>query len=164
MNIRSQRLPLAAHIAMALALTLLAGSSTALAAKKPAGGGGSGGTTTKPPTPMNFRVTGKTAYSISVAWDAASSSTPFNFYLSGTSQAPGAILPSTARSHTFTPLAPGNEYWLFIYTKDGAGNPGGQAQVTTRTLLDTTAPWTAPVVSIGTLPSIGRQRRDGSES
>ena len=131
---------------MVVALTVALGSSAVLAAKK---GGGGGGTTTKPPTPTNFRVTGKTAYSISVAWDAAPSSTPFNFYLSGTSQAPGAILPSTARSHTFTPLAPGNEYWLFIYTKDAAGNPGGQAQVTARTLLDTTPPWTAPVVSIG---------------
>jgi hypothetical protein len=155
MNTRLHRSPLAAHIAMALALTFALGSSTAFAAKKPPGGGGSGGggttnTTPKPPTPTNFRVTGKTAYAISVAWDPApATSGDFNYYLSGTSQAPTAILPKTATSHTFTPLGPGNDYSLFIYTKDAAGNPGGQAQLSTRTLLDTTAPWTAPVVSVG---------------
>ena len=154
MNTRLHRSPLAAHIAMVLALTLVLGSSTAFAAKKPGGGGGggtggSGGTTTTPPAPTNFRVTGVTAYTVSVAWDVAASTSDYNFHLSGTSQAPPAVLPKTARSHTFTALAPGNEYWLFIYTRDAAGNSGGQAQVVTRTLRDTTPPWTAPVVSVG---------------
>src|SRR6185436_18887693 len=109
MNIRTHRSPLAAHIAMVLALTLVLGSSTAFAGKKPGGGGtgGSGGTTTKPPTPTNFRVTGKTAYSISVAWDPApTSSLDFNYYLSGAYGVTPAILPKTATSHTFTALAP----------------------------------------------------------
>lgn len=156
MNIRLHRSPLAAHVATILALTLVLGSFTAFAGKKPTGGGGgtgSGGgstnTATKPPTPTNFRVTAKTAYTISVAWDAASSSTDFNFHLSGTRATP-AVLPSTARSHTFTALAPGNEYWLFIYAKDAAGNTGDQANLGPVVLpRDTTPPWTAPVVSIG---------------
>jgi hypothetical protein len=156
MNTRLHGSPLAAHVAMILALTLVLGLPTAFAAKKPGGGGGGSGgggttnTTTKPPTPSNFRVTAKTAYTISVAWDPApANSGDFNYYLSGTSQAPSAILPKTATSHTFTALAPGNEYWLFIYTKDAAGNAGGQAQTSTITLSDTTPPWTAPVVSVG---------------
>src|SRR5688572_27182344 len=150
MKTRLHRLTFVARPAvLVLALTLVLGSFTAFAGKKP-GGGGSTNTTTKPPTPTNFRVTSKTAYTISVAWDAATSSTDFNFHLSGTSQIPPAILPSTARSHTFTALAPGNDYWLFIYTKDAAGNAGGQANLGPVVLpRDTTPPWTAPVVSVG---------------
>ena len=95
-------------------------------------------------------MTAKTAYTITVAWDAATATSDFNFHLSGTSQATPAILPKTARSHTFTALAPGNDYWLFIYTKDAAGNAGGQANLGPVVLpRDTTPPWTAPVVSVG---------------
>jgi hypothetical protein len=151
------RSSLAGHIAMGLALTLALGSSTAFAGKK--GGGGTGGgdtggggttTTTKPPTPTDFRVTGKTAYTITVAWDVAASTSDFNFHLSGAYHVTPAILPKTARSHTFTALGPGNDYWLFIYTKDAAGNSGGQANLGPVVLpRDTTPPWTAPVVSVG---------------
>jgi chitodextrinase len=139
----------------ALMLAGIFASSTALAGKKPGGGGGGGGTTTtNPPTPTNFRVTAKTAYSISVAWDAApATSGDFNYHLSGT-HATAVILPKTATSHTFTRLGPGNEYWLFLYAKDAAGNVSGQANLgPVRTLLDTTAPWTAPVVTVGEVGS-----------
>jgi hypothetical protein len=149
---------LAAHIATVLVLTLVLGSSTAFAGKKGGGGGtgggGSGdpgGTTTKPPTPTNFRVTAVTAYTISVAWDPApATSVDFNYYLSGAYQVTPAILPKTATSHTFTALAPGNDYWLFNYAKDAAGNVSGQANLGPIHLpRDTTPPWTAPVVSVG---------------
>jgi hypothetical protein len=152
MKTRLQQSLRAAHVAAILTLTLALASSTALAAKKPGGGGGGGttNTTTKPPTPTNFRVTAKTAYTISVAWDSVTSSTDFSFHLSGAYHVTPAILPSTARSHTFTALGPGNDYWLFIYTKDSAGNAGGQANLGPIVLpLDTTPPWTAPVVSLG---------------
>ena len=89
-----------AHIALVLTLTFAMASFTAFAAKRPGGGGGGGGTTTpKPPTPTNFRVTGKTAYTISVAWDAASSSTDFNFHLSGTRATPGRPAFNSEKSH-----------------------------------------------------------------
>ena len=140
---------------MVLALTFALGSSTAFAGKKGGGGsGGGGGTTTQPPTPTNFRVTSKTAYTVTVAWDAATSSSAFNFHLSGAYHVTPAILPSTARSHTFTALAPGNEYWFFIYAKDSAGNVSGQANTgAVRLPSDTTPPWTAPVVSVGEVGS-----------
>ena len=145
------------HISMILALTLVLGSSPAFAGKKPGGGGGGTGggstnTTTKPPTPTNFRVTAVTAYTISVAWDPAPATYTgdFNYYLPGAYHVTPAILPKTATSHTFTALAPGNDYWLFIYTKDAAGNAGGQANLGPIHLpIDTTPPWTAPVVSVG---------------
>ena len=158
MNIGLHRLRLAGHTAMVLALTLVLGSSTAFAGKKPGGGGGGTGggggsttnTTPKPPTPTNFRVTGKTAYTISVAWDVAESTSDYSFHLSGAYHVTPAILPKTARSHTFTALGPGNDYWLFIYTRDAAGTAGGQANLGPIVLpRDITPPWTAPVVSIG---------------
>jgi hypothetical protein len=107
MNTRLHRSPLTAHIAMILALTLVLGSSTAFAGRR----GGGGGSAAKPPTPTNFRVTAKTAYTITVAWDPAPA-TPgdFNYHLSGAYHVTPAILPKTATSHTFTALAPGNEY------------------------------------------------------
>ena len=157
MNTRFHRSPLS-HIALVFALTLTLASSTALAGKKGGGTGGggggtggSGGTTTKPPTPTNFRVTGVTAYTISVAWDPApASSLDFNYYLSGAYHVTPAVLPKSATSHTFTSLAPGNDYWLFIYAKDAAGNASGQANLgPIHTLRDTTPPSTAPVVSVG---------------
>ena len=132
--------------AIALMLITLLDSPTALAAGKKGGGS----TTTKPPTPTNFRVTAKTAYSVTVAWDAAASSTAFNFHLSAAYNVTPVILPSTARSHTFTALAPGNEYWFFIYAKSSAGSVSGQANLgPVRLPADTIPPWTAPVVSVG---------------
>ena len=139
--------------AIALMLTMLLDSSTFAAGKKPGGGGG--GTTTppppKPPAPTNFRVTAKTAYTISVAWDPApANSGDFNYHLSGTRQIPPVVLPKTATSHTFTALAPGNEYWLFIFTRNSAGVSGGQANLgPIRLPLDITPPTTAPVVTVG---------------
>ena len=152
------RSPLAAFTATAslgLALAFILAASTAMAGRKPPSPSPSPSATPppssggKPPTPTNFRVTAKTAYTISVAWDAApSNSGDFNYHLSGAYRVTPAILPKTATSHTFTALAPGNEYWLFIYAKNAAGSASGQAQVNTRTLLDTTPPWTAPVVAV----------------
>ena len=133
-----------AAAAIVLAITLVVPVSTVFAgrAKPP--------TSSKPPTPTNFRVTAKTAYSVTVAWDAASSSTAYNFHLSGAYNVTPVILPSTARSHTFTALAPGNEYWFFLYAKNSAGNVSGQANLgPVRLPNDTTPPSTAPVVSVG---------------
>ena len=105
--------------------------------------------TKAPATPANFRITAKTAYSVSVAWSpAAANSGDFNYHLSGAYGVTPVILPKTATSHTFTGLYPGNDYWFFIYAKNAAGKVSGQASVTTRTLRDTTPPWTAPVVSV----------------
>jgi chitodextrinase len=129
-----------------LMFTMLLTSSPVFAAGKKGGGG----TTTKPPTPTNFRVTAKTAYTVTVAWDATSSSTAFNFHLSGAYNVTPVILASTARTHTFTALAPGNDYWFFIYARSSTGSVSGQANLGPVLLpRDTTPPWTAPVVSVG---------------
>lgn len=150
MNTRLHRSPLAARIAMVLAFALVLGSSTAFAGRR-----GGGGSAAKPPTPTNFRVTAKTAYTITVAWDPAPATAgDFNYQLSGAYHVTPAILPKTATSYTFTALAPGNEYWLFIYAKDSAGNVSGQTNLgPVRLPSDTTPPWTAPVVFVGEVGS-----------
>lgn len=136
MNTRLHILPLT------LALTMILGSFTAHAATKDR---------TKPTTPGNFRVVSKTAYTVTVAWNPSSdNSGNFNYHISGAYHVTPAILPKTATSHTFTALAPGNEYWFFIYAKDAAGNVSGQANLgPVRLPADTTPPSTAPVVSVG---------------
>ena len=133
----------AVAIGLALAMVLPAAIAFAGRAKPP--------TSSKPPTPTNFRVTAKTAYTITVAWDPApANSADFNYHLSGAYNVTPAVLPKTATSHTFTALAPGNDYWLFIYTRNAAGVTGGQVNLgPIRLPLDTTPPWTAPVVSVG---------------
>ena len=126
----------AAHIAaMALVFIVVLGPSTASARR--------------PPTPAHFRVTATTAYTVSVAWDPApANSGDFNYHLSGAYGVTPAILPKAATSHTFTRLHSGNQYWLFIYARDGNGNTSGTANTTTRTLLDTTPPSTGPVITV----------------
>jgi hypothetical protein len=126
----------AAHIAaMALVFIVVLGPSTASARR--------------PPTPAHFRVTATTAYTVTVAWDPApANSGDFNYHLSGAYGVTPAILPKAATSHTFTRLHSGNQYWLFIYARDGNGNTSGTANTTTRTLLDTTPPSTGPVITV----------------
>ena len=102
----------------------------------------------RPPTPDNFRVTAQTAYTVTVAWNPPrNNSGNFNYHLSGAYGVTPVILPKTATSHTFTGLHPANQYWFFIYAREG-NNTSGQATTTTRTLLDTTPPSTAPVVTV----------------
>ena len=141
--IRASYKTAAAAIVLAAAMVHPASTTFAGRAKPP--------TSTKPPTPTNFRVTAKTAYTITVAWDPApATSGDFSYYLSGAYQVTPAVLPKTATSHTFTALAPGNDYWLFIYARNSAGTAGDQANLGPVHLPnDTTPPWTAPVVSVG---------------
>jgi chitodextrinase len=126
----------AAHIAaVALVLVMVLGPSTASARR--------------PPTPEGFRVTATTAYTVTVTWNPPrDNSGNFNYHLSGAYGVTPAILPKTATSHTFIRLHTGNEYWFFIYARDAGGQASGTVSATTRTLLDTTTPSTAPVVTV----------------
>ena len=132
--------------AMAVLLMMVLGSPAALGGPRPRP------TATPRPDPHapgNFRVTALGTCTVSVAWDPVDFTLEdFNYYLSGTNQAPPAVLPKTATSHTFTGLGAANEYWFFIYARDVTGRPSGQSQLVTRTLSDTSPPTTAPGVSV----------------
>jgi hypothetical protein len=140
----SSKTPLFARTgAFVLALTVALSSLTASAAK---GGNGSKGN-----APANFRVTAKTAYTVTLAWDPpAGFSGDFNYYLWGAyNVGPTVILPKTATSYTFTALYPGNYYTFGIYARNASGKVSDQATVSNILLPnDTTAPTTAPIVSI----------------
>jgi chitodextrinase len=128
--------PFATYIAAtAVALMMVLGPSIASAKR--------------PPTPQNFRVTATTAYTVTVAWNAApNNSGSFDYHLSGAYGVTPATLPKTATSHTFTRLHSGNQYWLFIYARDGNGNTSDTVNTTTRTPLDTTPPSTGPAITV----------------
>ena len=138
--------------AMAVLLMMVLGSPTALGIPRPRPTPTPAPTATPRPNPHapgNFRVTALGACTVSVAWDPVDFTLEdFNYYLSGTNQAPPAVLPRTATSHTFTGLGAANEYWFFIYARDVSGRPSGQSQLVTRTLSDTSPPTTAPGVSV----------------
>jgi Fibronectin type III domain len=126
--------------AITLLLTLAFGPCLVLAASK--------GTL---PTPANFRVAAKTAYTVTLRWDPApANSGDFNYYLWGAyNVGPTVILPKTATSYTFTALYPGNTYTFGIYARNAAGKTSAQANLSgIRLPSDTTPPTTAPVVTI----------------
>jgi len=125
------------HIAvMALLFLMIISTSTASARR--------------PPTPQNFRVTARTAYTVTLAWDPAPpNSGEFNYNLWGAyNVGPTVILPKNATSYTFTALFPSNTYTFGIFAKSGR-ETSGQATVNGIVLpRDTTPPTTAPIVSI----------------
>jgi chitodextrinase len=106
---------------------------------------------TKGSAPRNFRLVAKTAYTVTLAWDAPTGmSGDFNYYLWGAyNVGPTVVLPKTATSYTFKALYPGNTYTFGIYAKDSRGNVSAQANLSgIRLPSDTTPPTTAPIVSI----------------
>ena len=105
----------------------------------------------RPPTPENFRVTARTAYTVTLAWNPAPANFgDFNYHLWGAyNVGPSVILPKNATSYTFTALFPGNSYTFGIFAKNGAGQTSTQVTVNGIVLpRDTTPPTTAPIVSI----------------
>ena len=128
----------AAHTAaIALVLIMVLGPATASARR--------------PPTPEGFRVAGKTAYTVTLAWNPApANSGDFNYHLWGAyNVGPTVILPKTTTSYTFTALYPRNSYTFGIYAKNAAGQTSAQVTVSGVVLPpDTTPPTTAPIVSI----------------
>jgi hypothetical protein len=117
--------------------------------------GAQAGDRSRPPTPSNFRVTAKTPFSVTLAWDTPrSSSGDFTYRLSSTARGPAVTLPKTATSYTWSAgVVPGNTYWFFLYAVNAAGNAAGQANISATVPRDTTAPSAAPVVSVAEVGS-----------
>jgi predicted phage tail protein len=126
--------------AFAVVLMLMLGPSTALAARD----------RTPPTKPTNFRVTAKTPFSASLAWNPSSdNSGNFSYVLASTSSPSQRItLPKTATSYSWnTGLYPRNGYTFIIYAVDAAGNASASISTSTTLPADTVPP-AAPVLSV----------------
>ena len=108
----------------------------------------------KPTAPKNFRVTGVTPFSVSLAWSPSTdNSGKFTYRLfSSAGMGGGGItrtLPKTTTSHTWSLMIfPSTSYTFRLWAVDEAGNASAQVTVTATTLPDTIAPSTAPVISV----------------
>jgi hypothetical protein len=103
----------------------------------------------RPPTPTNFRVTAKTPFSVSLAWDPPrSGSGDFTYRLSSTAR--GTVtLPRTATSYTWSSdIYPRNTYWFGLYAVDSAGRTSNSVWVSATVPRDTTPPSIPPVLSV----------------
>ena len=104
--------------------------------------------TTAPSTPTNFRVTGTTSSSITVAWNASTDNvgvTSYGLYKAGTLTGS-----STTTSATFNGLPCNTTQALAVDAADAAGNRSGNATLTASTSIcpDTTPPSTPTGLAI----------------
>ena len=123
----------AAHIAaIALVLIMVLGPATASAVRPDR---------TPPTMPGNFRVTGTTSYTASLAWNASTDNSGNFSYVISASNGQSVSLPQTATSFTWNSgLLAGYSYTFSIYAVDAAGNRSTTAQATTTLPGDTTPP------------------------
>jgi len=112
------------------------------------------GDTIKPTAPGNFRVTGLTPFSVSLAWSPAKdNSGKFSYRLWSSAGLGGSgitrTLPKTATSYTWTLMIfPATSYTFRLHAVDDAGNKSAEVMVGVTTAPDTIAPSTAPVITV----------------
>src|SRR5688572_11444113 len=108
----------------------------------------------KPTAPGNFRVTGVTPFSVSLAWSPAKdNSGKFSYRLWSSAGLGGGgitrFLLKTETSYTWTLMIhPATSYTFRLWAVDEAGNKSSEVMVTATTLPDTIAPSTAPVITV----------------
>jgi hypothetical protein len=126
--------------ALALLLTLVFGASIASAAPRDR---------TPPTTPTNLRVTGMTAYSVSLAWDPSTDNSGSVIYTICCANVSSETFPGPASSRTYRAgLEAGRSFTLRIVAKDAAGNYSKYSNSVTFTLPRDTTPPTKPAVSV----------------
>jgi hypothetical protein len=124
---------------IALALALILGAAPAMAARD----------RTKPTTPKDLRVTGMTAYSVSLAWTPSTDNSGSVTYRICCANTSSETFPGPASSRVYRAgLEAGRTFSLRLVAFDAAGNYSGYSNSVTFTLPpDVTAP-TRPVVSV----------------
>jgi hypothetical protein len=139
----------------------LAPSTTAPSAKRPGhggGGGGDGGVSSAPTKPLNFRSTGNTSWSVSLAWDASTDNTGIASYRVRDNWGREISVPGTQTSVTWKypahpPLQAGATYSFSAYAVDTDGNNSANSNTVSVSLpLDQTPPTvpTFTVTDVGT--------------
>jgi len=104
---------------------------------------------TPPTTPTNLRVTGMTAYSVSLAWNPSTDNSGSVTYTICCANVSSETFPGPASSRVYRAgLEAGRSFTLFIVAKDASGNYSRQSNSVTFTLPRDTTPPTKPVVSV----------------
>jgi chitinase len=104
---------------------------------------------TPPTTPTNFRVTGMTPYTVSLAWNPSTDNSGSVTYTICCVNVSSETFPGPASSRVYRAgLEAGRSFTLFIIAKDAAGNTSRQSNTVTFTLPRDTTPPTKPVVSV----------------
>ena len=102
-----------------------------------------------PTTPTNLRVTGMTAYSVSLAWNPSTDNSGSFTYTICCSTNSSETFPGPASSRVYTAgLEPGRSYSMRMFARDAAGNVSKYSNTVTFTLpRDTTTP-AKPTVTV----------------
>lgn len=104
---------------------------------------------TPPTTPTNLRVTGMTAYTVSLAWEPSTDNAGSVTYTICCANTSSETFPGPASSRVYrTGLEPGRSFTLFIIAKDAAGNYSKQSNTVTFTLPRDSTPPSKPTVSV----------------
>jgi chitinase len=106
---------------------------------------------TPPTAPSNLQVTGKTTYSVSLAWNPSTDNSGSFSYRIRNGAGPEIAVPQGYTSFTWTSnLNAGQTYSFFVYAIDGAGNTSRNSNAVTVTLPASTMPPppSTPAVSV----------------
>jgi len=138
MNLRPlAKLPAITSILLVLALFFSASPASAARDRTP------------PTQPKNFRVTGMTAYSVSLAWTPSTDNSGNVTYTICCANVSSETFPGPASSRVYRAgLEAGRSFTLFIIARDAAGNYSKQSNTVTFTLPRDTTPPTKPTVSV----------------
>lgn len=102
-----------------------------------------------PTTPTNLRVTGLTAYSVSLAWNPATDNSGSVTYRICCANVSSETFPGPASTHVYRAgLEPGRSFTLRIVAFDAAGNYSKYSNSVTFTLPRDTTPPAKPTVSV----------------
>jgi chitodextrinase len=102
-----------------------------------------------PTAPSNLRVTGKTAFSVSLAWNPSSDNSGSFSYVVRASNGKSALVSQSATAFTFTDgLQSRMSYTFHVYAVDAAGNKSKNSNTVSAVLPADTIPPTAPVLVV----------------
>jgi len=104
---------------------------------------------TPPTTPTNLRVTGMTAYSVSLAWNPSTDNSGSVTYVICCANVSSETFPGPASSRVYKAgLEAGRSFTLRIVARDAAGNYSKYSNTVTFTLPADITPPTKPLVSV----------------
>jgi hypothetical protein len=138
-------------VALAMLIVALVATPTAAAPKKGGGSGGGGtggGGTGGVSAPTNLRVTGLTSYSVSLAWDASSTTSVYYYYVSYSGYYYATVNAPQTSIVIRSGINPGLSYTFTVKAVSTTGSSSAASNsVTAVTPADTTAP-SKPAITV----------------